>query len=472
MAKLGYPFTLGVASGEPLPDGVILWTRLAPEPLHLDPRRPGGMPKRQVAVRWQVAEDQGLTRVVKEGTAYAEHAWAHSVHVKVEGLRPATEYFYRFSVADPLFEPATSPVGRTKTAPAPDSQAPVRFAVASCQRYEHGHFTAYRHLAVERPDVVFHLGDYIYEAGRPATTPQPGRYVRPLEPPARECTTLHDYRNRYARYRTDPDLRAAHAAAPWIVTWDDHEVEDNYRGTRPADGSDQAAFLRRRTAAYRAYYEHQPLRVRPVGDGLRMYRWRAYGTVADFLVLDARQYRDGADMLGPEQEAWLLGKLRAPRARWKVLVQPVFFAQRAFPGPGGPSFSRDAWDAYRDQRSRIMAAAGRDLVVLSGDVHNNWACELSTAFGDPAARPVGVEFVSTAITSLPPSTDNHAILAANPHIRYFEGHRGYLTGTATPTAFEVAYRVVDFVDRPGAPVSTAAVFGVEDGRLVRVDTMP
>ncbi|MCG5211721.1 alkaline phosphatase D family protein [Streptosporangium soli] len=463
MAKLGYPFTLGVASGEPAPDGVILWTRLAPVPFDPDPARPGGMPARSVPVRWQVAEDPAFARIVRQGTASAAQAWAHSVHVRVDGLRPATDYHYRFSVGAP-FGAETSPAGRTRTAPARDSTAPVRFAVASCQRYEHGHFTAHRHLAAELPDVVFHLGDSIYEYGRPAV-PKPGRYVRPLEPPERECLSLHDYRNRHARYRTDADLRAAHAAAPWVVTWDDHEVDDNYAGVRPADGSPPAAFLRRRTAAYRAYYEHMPLRVRPVGEELRMYRWRPYGGVADFLVLDARQYRAGADMLGPAQERWLLDRLRSARARWKVLVQPLFFARRAFPGPLGPTFSTDAWDGFAEQRARVLAAAGERLVVLSGDVHNNWACDLD----DDAGRPVGVEFVGTAITSAPSGAGGGPILAANPHIKFFDDHRGYLAGTAGPAGFEIAYRVVDFVDRPSGQLGTAARFGVREDRVVRLD---
>ncbi|GLW08444.1 alkaline phosphatase D [Microtetraspora sp. NBRC 13810] len=467
MANLGYPFTLGVASGEPAPDGVIIWTRLAPDPLGLDPGRPGGMPRQEVPVRWQVAEDQGFSKIVRQGTAHAQHAWGHSVHVRVDGLRPGREYFYRFSADAPFAtpdNPATSPVGRTRTAPAADSGAAVSFAVVSCQRFEHGYYTAHRHLAVERPDVVFHLGDYIYEYGRPAA-PAPGRYVRPLEAPARECTTLHDYRNRYAKYRMDGDLRAAHAAAPWVTTWDDHEVEDNYAGTRPADGSDPAAFARRRTAAYRAYFEHLPLRIRPDGDGLQMYRWRPYGTVADFLVLDSRQHRTGTDMLGPAQEQWLINRLRSSRARWKVLVQPLFFAERIFPGPP-PAVGRDAWDAFKEQRARIMAAAGEGLVVLSGDVHNHWAGEL--AF-DGTGNSLGAEFVCSSVSSAPSGTDNAAVLAANPHLKYFDGHRGYLTGTVTRDRFEVSFRTVDFVDRPGAPVSTSAVFGVEGGRLRRLD---
>jgi alkaline phosphatase D len=462
MARLGYPFTLGVASGEPAPDGVMLWTRLAPDPLEPDPGLPGGMPAATVPVGWQVAEDAGFATIVKEGTARATRAWAHSVHVRVDGLRPGSDYHYRFTVGAP-FGSQVSPVGRTRTAPARDSAEPVRFAVASCQRYEHGYFTALGQLAADRPDVVFHLGDYIYENGRPAD-PAPGRYVRPLEPPARECVTLHDYRNRYARYRTDPDLQAAHAAAPWVAAWDDHEVDENYAGTRPGNDGDPEAFLRRRTAAYQAYYEHMPLRVRPEGTGLRMHRWRPYGS-ADFLVLDSRQYRARGDMLGPEQESWLLHRLRASTARWKVLVQPLFFAERAFPGTSGPTYSADAWDGFRAQRERVLAAAAGRLVVLSGDVHNHWAGELD----DAAGRPVGVEFVGTAITSAPPGTDNAAILAANPHLRFFDGRRGYLSGTAGPDGFEVAYRVVDFVDRKGGRVSTAASFGVVGDRLKRLD---
>ncbi|MDF5753969.1 alkaline phosphatase D family protein [Spongiactinospora sp. TRM90649] len=461
MANLGYPFTLGVASGEPAPDSVIIWTRLAPDPFGLDPARPGGMSERPVPVRWQVAEDQRFTRIAASGTAQAQHAWAHSVHVKVDGLRPAADYYYRFTVSAPFKNNEMSAVGRTRTAPARESRDPVRFAVASCQRYEHGHFTALRHIAEAGPDVVLHLGDYIYEGGKPAV-PQPGRYVRPLEPPERSCRSLHDYRNRYARYRTDPDLRAAHAAAPWLPVWDDHEVRENYAGGLPGDGTDPGAFLRRRAAAYKAYYEHFPLRVRPVGNGLRMYRWRPYGAIADFLLLDGRQHREPGDMLGRAQEEWLTGRLRDSSARWKVLVQPLFFGRRMFPDG---SLSDDAWDAFPAQRARILDTGGGGLVVLGGDVHNHWACDL----GDDSARPVGVEFVTSSVSSAPPGTDNAAILAANAHIRFHDGHRGHLEGKAGPEGFEVAYRTVEFVDRPGAPMGTAAVFGVEGDRLKRLD---
>ncbi|MCT9934006.1 alkaline phosphatase D family protein [Planotetraspora sp. A-T 1434] len=457
MAKLGYPFTLGVASGEPLPDGVILWTRLAPEPLH--PTRPGGMPNQAMAVQWQLAEDEAFARVVQSGTASAQPDWAHSVHVRVTGLRPATEYFYRFSI-----DGHSSQVGRTKTAPDPASTAPVRFGVVSCQRYEHGFFTALRHLADERPDVILHLGDYIYEYGKPAH-PKAGRYVRPLESEA-ECRTLGDYRNRYARYHMDADLQAAHAAAPWIAMPDDHEVRDNYSGALPGDGTSPAAFLKRRAAAFKAYYEHLPLRVRPSGPSLQNHRWRPYGRVVDFVLVDARQHREGRDMLGPEQEQWLAARLKGATARWKVLAQAVFFAQRKFPLEPP---STDAWDGFPESRARVLAEAPDGLVVLSGDVHNGWACDLRADWADPASKALGVEFVGTSVTSMPPMTDATAILALNPHIAFFDHRRGYLSCTASMDDFQTDYRVVDFVDRPGAPVSTAAGFRVKGNKLQRTD---
>ncbi|WP_049564620.1 alkaline phosphatase D family protein [Nonomuraea sp. SBT364] len=443
------PFTLGVASGEPLPDGVILWTRLATSPTHADPARPGGMPPRAVPVSWQLAEDERFSTIVREGTAQALPAWAHSVHVRVDGLRPGADYYYRFRAGSEL-----SPAGRTRTADDPAATRPVRFAVASCQRYEHGYYTALRHLAAERPDVVFHVGDYIYESRQADVA------VRRLGS-AGAAATLHAYRNRYARYKTDPDLRAAHAAAPWVPTWDDHEVLNNYRG----DGDGSAAFLRRRAAAYQAYYEHQPLRVRPRDGGLRMYRRRSYGSVADFLVLDARQHRDGTAMLGAAQEQWLTARLRESPVTWRILVQPLFFSRRFVPGPP-PNLRADSWDGHQAERDRIVAAAGPSgLVVFSGDVHNAWAGDLKADFLDPGSATVGAEFVASGITSRPPVTDSEAVLAANPHLRFFDGRRGYLSGTAGPAELRVAFRAVDFADRPDAPIRTVTEFVGEPNRL-------
>jgi alkaline phosphatase D len=243
-------------------------------------------------------------------------------------------------------------------------------------------------------------------------------------------------------------------------------VENDYRGTTSGAGLGREAFLKRRAAAYQAYYEHLPLRVRPVSGGLQMYRWRPYGTTADFLVLDSRQYRTAVTMLGAGQEQWLLNRLRTSTARWRVLVEPLFFSRRRFPAG---TFSADAWDDHPDERARIVAAAresGRpDLVVISGDVHNNWACEIRADAADPDSPPVGVEFVGTSVTSMPPGTDAPAVMEGNPHIKFFNGQRGYVVCTAGPQEFRTEYRVVDDVTKKDTPVRTAATFLAENGLL-------
>lgn len=442
------PFTLGVASGEPLPDGVVIWTRLAPAPLTLDPARPGGLPNRAVEVRWQVAEDERFTRIVREGVTQAQPRWAFSVHVRLDGLRPGADYFYRFRSGSDH-----SPVGRTRTAPAAAFAGPVRFAVANCQRYEHGFYTAYRHLAAERPDVIFFVGDYVYES------PQAADPVRAL-PNTSEADTLAEYRLRYTRYKLDKDLQAAHAAAPWVATWDDHEVADNYTGA--------PSFFRRRARAYQAYYEHLPIRVKPEAHLLQMFRRRVYGRNAEFIVLDSRQFRAPGDMLGAAQEKWLLERLRTSTARWKVLVEPLFFARRFVPG-NPPHLRLDAWDGFQEQRRRIFDAGARGLVVLSGDVHNHWASDLHADFLDPKSPIVGAEFVTSSISSRPPATDAPAVLAANPHIKYFDGRRGYVAGTAGATDFRVSYRVVDSVEKAGANVRIVAEFVTEGEGIKRSD---
>ncbi|MGW0809420.1 alkaline phosphatase D family protein [Nonomuraea sp. NPDC002799] len=449
------PFTLGIASGEPMPDGVILWTRLAVDPLSANPERPGGMAPKVVEVRWQLAEDDRFTRGLRQGSIQALPSWAHSVHVKVAGLRPGADYFYRFRSGGQV-----STIGRTRTADDPASTRPVTFAVAGCQRYEHGFYNAYAHLAAERPDVVFHVGDYIYESRQSA------HVVRPIGPIPGEITKLHEYRLRYARYKTDPDLQAAHAAAPWVVTWDDHEVLDDYRGR--GDGSE--AFRRRRAAAYQAYYEHQPLRVAPREGNLQMHRRRTYGMVADFMVLDVRQHRTATAMLGAAQEQWLLSRLMTSPVRWRVLVQPLFFARRFVPGPA-PNLRPDSWDGHAQERARILAPRVPGLVVVSGDVHNAWAGELKADFLDPESATVGSEFVGSSISSMPPQTDGPAVLAANPHLRFFDGNRGYLSCAADLDELRVAFRAVDFVDKRGAAVRTVAEF-VTDGSGLTSENTP
>src|SRR6185503_3819796 len=313
------PFTLGLASGYPEPNTVVLWTRLAPQPLVPG----GGVPSAPVAVAWEVGTDEALRRVVRRGSVQATPDWAHSVHVEVAGLEPARDYWYRFTSGG-----ARSPVGRTRTAAARGTlQNRLTLAVACCQHFEQGHYAAYRAIAEDAPDVVVHVGDYIYE-GRGTSR------VRTHEAP--ECHTLEDYRQRYAIYKSDPHLQAAHAAGPWLLVSDDHEVANDYAGEHSRTYEPPELLLRRRGAAYQAYYEHQPMprMLRPVGSSQSLYTSRAFGDLAAIFMLDGRQYRSpqacqplpliacdelyGPErtMLGDEQEQWLRRSFAASTTRW------------------------------------------------------------------------------------------------------------------------------------------------------------
>lgn len=472
----GGPFTLGIASGDPLPDGVVLWTRLAPDPL-----QGGGMPPdRSFAVEWRVAADERMSRIVQRGAVLAVPELGHSVHVEVHGLEPARTYWYQFRAGGEL-----SPIGRTRTAPATGARLErMDFAFASCQQWQTGYFTAYRHMAEEDLDLVVHLGDYIYEGGVSAAA------VRPHNSP--EILTLEDYRNRYALYKSDPDLQAAHAAFPWIVTWDDHEVENNYAGdTSENIGEDKGEFLRRRATAYQAYYEHMPLRraAIPVGSDLQLYRRLNYGDLAEFNVLDTRQYRtdqpcgDGvkprcdeafdpaATVLGDRQERWLQDGLAASQARWNILAQQIFFAQLDRDLTDGIGYSMDKWDGYVVARDRLLEFFAdrepRNPVVLTGDIHINFVADIKADFGDPNSPVLGTEFVGTSITSAGDGTsvDSTAEWASNnPHVKFHNSQRGYVRCRLTPELWRSDYRVVPFVTTPGAPITTRASFVVEDGK--------
>jgi alkaline phosphatase D len=478
-------FTLGVASGDPTPRGVVLWTRLAPDPL-----RGGGMPARKVDVRWDVALDEDMRRVVRRGTVEAKPALGHAVHAEVFGLEPDREYWYRFRAGS-----QESAVGRTRTAPPAGVLAQrLRLAFVSCQDWQNGYWSAFRHLAEDDLDLVLHLGDYIYEYGPEAKT-------RPGSPPARvhdgpEVFSLESYRNRHALYKSDAALQAAHAAAPWIVTWDDHEVENNYADGIPEAGSSPPGdFAVRRANAFRAYYEHMPLRSTsvPAGPAMQLYRRLAWGALAELNVLDTRQYRsdqpcgDGLQncagrldpaqtMTGAEQEAWLLDGLASSRARWNVLAQQTIFAEVDFnpvPGSAGPAglFNVDQWDGYVAQRRRIseFLATRRPAnpVVLTGDIHSSWANDLKLDYDDPASPTVGVELVGTSISSDFPAQFIGPVQAAlpdNPHIRFFDGlHRGYVRCEVTPAAWRADFRGVLSVDTPDSPAVTVRSFVVEDG---------
>jgi alkaline phosphatase D len=476
-------FTLGVASGEPSPGGVVLWTRLATDPLAEDGT--GGMPHRAVPVRWQVAEDERFSRIVRRGTEVTRPETGHSVHAEVDGLRPARQYFYRFRAENEI-----SPVGRTRTSPHPGSTAPLRMGFASCSMYEHGYFTAYRHMAEDDLDLILHLGDYIYEYG-PSEYRSPTGNVRQFS--SGHVFTLADYRTRHAQYRSDPDLQAAHAAAPWIVTWDDHEVDNNWADEVPeADGQTVEAFLARRAAALQAYWENMPLRrsSAPAGIDMQLYRRLSWGSLASFHVLDTRQYRSDQacgdrtridcearldpdrTLTGDEQERWLLDGLGRSQATWDVLAQQVVFSQRDFEAGPVQRFSMDAWDGYRASRERVMAGiverGNLHPVVLTGDVHVNYAAELKQDFDDPASPTMGVEFVGTSITSggngSDTTTGGETVLRENPHFKFFNAQRGYVRSTVTEREWRADYRVLPYVTTPGAPVSTRASFVTEAGR--------
>lgn len=474
------PFNLGVASGYPEPDGIVLWTRLAPLP-HVG----GGMPPAAVPVGWEVSADEGFRRIVRRGKETALPRWAHSVHVEVTGLEPARPWFYRFHAGG-----ATSPVGRTRTAPAPG--APVdrlRFAFASCQQYEQGWYCAYRHMAAEDLDLVVHLGDYIYESswGR--------NHVRKHDDA--EPYSLVEYRNRYALYKMDPDLQAAHAAFPWMVTWDDHEVQNDYANDRSQYGDPREEFLARRAAAYQAYYEHMPLprRMEPRGPDMRIYTRLDWGALARLNVLDDRQYRDhqpcahpnrggGSNvvppaecrelpaprsMLGRAQEQWLEEGLAGSAARWNVIAQQTVMAQvDRRPGPD-QAFWTDGWDGYPRAREKLLAQiAGRSVanpVVIGGDVHTSVVSDLKVDFNDPKSPVVATEFTGTSITSQGISQKAlETWRAENPHIRYADStSRGYTTMELSAGRSITRMRTVNEKSQD-SPIRTSAAWAVESGK--------
>lgn len=484
-----WPFTLGVASGEPAPDGMVIWTRLAPEPL----APLGGMPAVAMEVGWEVAEDPRFVRIVQRGTTLARPELGFSLHVEVVGLAPARPYWYRFRAGR-----ETSPVGRTRTAPAPDAApARLRLVNAGCQHLEHGFFTAWRHVAEEEEiDLVVHYGDYIYEyRGVQPGQPSWGPAVRTHE--GDEIHSLEDYRRRYAQYRLDPDLAAAHAAHPFLASFDDHEVDNNWAG--PVSEEDGGArfpvtvppevFALRMQAAFQAWYEHMPLRrgALPRGPAITAHRRVTWGRLADIHVLDTRQYRDDqpcgdgvvrpceavarpdAQMLGPAQERWLLDGMASSGATWQVLAQQVVLMRREFPGG---TLSMDKWDAYPAARTRLLGGI-RDrmvtgAVVLSGDVHNAWAGDVRLDPMDERSPVVATEFVASSISSGGDGSEANAntpeILRRNPHLRFFNNRRGYCLHDATAERMEVTFRALPHVTRAGAPREDRGRFVVEAGK--------
>lgn len=476
-ARSTTPFALGVASGDPAPDGIVLWTRL----LANAPGAGEEPPHAPVELVWEVATDERFAAIARSGTAAALPGAAHSVHVEVGGLAPGRPYFYRFRRGGDA-----SPVGRFLTAPAPRAMpASLRFAVCGCNHFEQGWFTAYRHLAAE-PDMAFayHYGDYIYEYATYKGDDRPRRHE------GGNVRTLAAYRRRYAQYKADPDLQAAHAAMAFVASFDDHEVVNNWAGDRAAESPGTPAdFLARRAAAFQAWSEHMPVRAaqRARGSSLRLHRALAFGDLLALNVLDTRQYRTPqpcedkreapcpgafdpkAEMLGRAQEAWLFAALDGSGARWNALAQQVLMMQARLKDG---AFNLDAWDGYVEPRRRIhkFLAERRpgNVVVLSGDWHRNWIGELKADYDDPRSPTLGTEFLGTSISSGgdgdPAPASRARLLRDNPHVRHFSDQRGYLRCTLTPSLWRTDLRTLPYVTRPGAPVATLASFAVEAGK--------
>lgn len=484
---IDYPFTLGVASGDPWADGFVIWTRLAPR-LGFDAQTtlPGPVP-----VRWTVTSDDAMQHVVRQGEVVADVRFAHSVHVEVEGLLPGRPYWYRFEALG-----AQSPIGRSRTAPAAHSLAPAHFGFVSCSNWELGYFSAYRHLAAEQPDLVFFLGDYIYES---SLAPGSEKILRAHN--VAEAEDLAGYRNRYAQYRSDPDLQALHACAPCVVTWDDHEVQNDYANRWSQDPSvSPTAYLRRRAAAYQAFYEHMPLRRSslPHGPDMRVYRHLDFGRLVRFHVLDGRQYRteqpcipsngsrrghvadptcpDLMDpkrtMLGWQQEAWLHQSLAQSQGYWNIIAQDLLVTPLLQRVPNSQSFGHwtDGWDGYEATRQRVLQSIeqtrARNPVFWGGDIHSFWTTDLHLNSQDIESKIVATEFVGTSVTSDGPPFDTFsAILPFNPHVKFFDSRqRGYVSVTLDERQMQTRFRVISDRRDPFATVSNLAQFVVEDGK--------
>lgn len=471
------PFQLGIASGDPSPDGFVLWTRLSMDPVAAN----GGMDERDYEVTWELSDDESFAKVLRSGKAKATAKLGHSVHVEVDGLAPDRWYWYRFQCGD-----AITKVGRARTTPSTDAMPDsLRFAFASCQHFETGYYTAYEHMCQEPLDLILHLGDYIYEGA--------GKEDRLRVHAGPEIMSLADYRTRHAQYKSDPHLQAAHALAPWLVVWDDHEFDNNYANLISEEkGIDPAKFSLRRADAYQAYYENMPLRASsmPKGPDMQLFRRVSFGRLAQFDMLDTRQYRtdqpngDGskpitpevldpkATILGNAQETWLIDGLAKSNARWNILGQQVMMA-RADRAPGDDrKFSMDQWSGYDASRTRLLQSIA-DLkrtgtVVLTGDIHNNWANHLHVDFDKPNSPIVATELVGTSISSGGNGVDKpkylETLLAENPFVKFHNAERGYVSCTVTPSDWKAEYQTVAFVDKPGAPKQTRATFHIDPTR--------
>lgn len=484
------PFALGVASGDPAPDGFVIWTRIAPDPMAEDGLggAPDGLP-----VGWEVSTDADFRHIVARGTATALHSRGGAVHVEVGGLRPDRPYWYRF-----VAQGVNSATGRAWTTPAADARPErVHFTAATCSHWELGFFAAYRHMAAEEDSrFTLFLGDYIYEnAGR-----APGSradIVRSYGLP--EADSLSNYRRRYALHRTDRDLQALHAAAPAIAIWDDHEVQNDYSGIWSQDPKfAPAEFVKRRQAAYRAFCENMPMRLSRVirGDDYRIYRRMRWGRLAQFDMIDGRQFRsppactaglerhnghmtalDCPDLndpsrtyLGFQQEDWLYDGWSKSRAQWNLLVQNLLIAPMVFDTPKGPVLWTDTWNGFGAARRRLidaMTSTGiANPVTLAGDYHSFWSNNLYADFDKRGQQPVAAEFVVSSITSGgPPEEFYKKALPDNPQVRFFDStHRGYMRFDMRHDRLDAQCMAISDRADPRATLSVLRSDTVEAGR--------
>ncbi len=489
-------FDCGIASGCPDADGFVLWTRLTGLAV-------GKASESALLVRWEIAHDESFSRIVQQGSAPALAQLGHTVHLEVQGLAPARWYWYRF-----IFRGVASAVGRTRTAPPLDAMpGALRFAFASCQHWEDGYYAAWRHVVSESPDLVAFLGDYIYES---AASRHPKHAVARTQP-LRRATTLADYRDRYALHKSDPDLQAAHRVCPWIVTWDDHEVQNDYADETVVPAV--ADFPTQRAAAYQAFYENMPLRSSALvhglanlaslgraADAVRVTQRHAFGRLARFHLLDTRQFRDvqacrddhssssgvvrpadcpvlkapGRTMLGAAQEQWLAEGLAADAnpadgPRWSVIAQQTLFSPRHYGNPETGPVATDTWDGYPAARQRLLTAIAaqppRNTVFIGGDVHQNFVCNVKERAADERSKTVATEFCGTSVTSFSGASQKRLdrLVEQNPHILLANSqYRGYGLVTLTPARWTTELRILDDPLRADSGVSTLARFVVED----------
>ena len=481
------PFGLGIASGSPTHSSIVLWTRLFNEGFFNT-----NFPNEDIPVKWEISTDKDFKDITQQGMSLAVAGLGHSVHTEVLNLAPNTWFYYRFLIGQYI-----SQIGKTRTfaESSSSSQKSLRFAFASCQHFEHGYFNSYPHLVQESPDLVIFLGDYIYEYApkRSGIRSHSGSW----------CISLSDYRKRYEQYKLEPELQQAHAACPWIFTWDDHEVQNDYAGLSSGSFGPYSNFPKRRASAYQAYYEHMPLKASFLIDGieglskgaeLRLYENYQFGELANITMLDTRQYRDkqactpnsqdgsatvslfsceklldeSRTLLGEKQEAWLENQFKKSSGQtWNIIGQSTLFGARVYNTAEGRKVWNDGWDGYPISRKKLSMQLEKyqvsNPVMLGGDVHENWVGYIKEDYSNSLSKVLGVEFCGTSITSND-GGNTAGRQRANPHFIYSEGlRRGYCVVELTNESMTVHLRAVKDITTRTTEIETLAVFRVSNG---------